>query len=132
MTPFDLQQKIVLDATVDLDDLNKKFMRDMQNLEPFGHHNRQPTFYIPDVVLMQKPMLLKDAHVKCTVFADGVIKPLIFFNRPDLFEVLMAIGQEPCTVAAQVTENYWREKTSIELMGIDLAVSINSTSGSTP
>ena len=123
LTPFDLQQKIVLDATVCLDDLNKKFMRDMQHLEPFGHHNRQPVFYIPDVVLMQKPMLLKDAHVKCTVFADGVIKPLIFFNRPDLFEVLMTIGQEPFTIAAQVTENHWRDKVSIELMGIDLAVS---------
>jgi len=128
LTPIDLQQKIVLDATVGLADLNKKFMLDMHHLEPFGHQNRQPVFYISDVVLMQKPMLLKDAHVKCTVFADGVVKPLIFFNRPDLFEVLMNIDNEPFTIAAQVTENYWRDKTSIELMGIDLAIPADSKS----
>jgi len=122
LTPFDLQQKMVLDATVSLADLNKKCMRDMQHLEPFGHQNRQPAFYIPEVVLMQKPMLLKDAHVKCTVFSDGVIKPLIFFNRPDLFEVLMNVGQQPFALAAQLTENHWRNTVSIELMGLDLAL----------
>lgn len=121
LTPFDLQQKIVLDASVTLGDITKKFVNDMQHLEPFGHQNRQPLFYIQDVVLMQKPTLLKDVHVKCTIFADGVIKPLIFFNRPDIFEFLMTIDKTPFSVAAHVTENYWREKVSIELTGIDIA-----------
>lgn len=126
LTPFDLQQKIILDATVDLSDVSKKLMHDMQHLEPFGHQNRQPLFYIADVVLMQKPTLLKDAHVKCTVFADGAVKPLIFFNRPELFEILMEIDQEPFMIAAHITENYWRDKSSIELIGIDIALSRNS------
>ena len=55
------------------------------------------------MVLVQKPKLLKDAHVKCSVFADGVIKPVIFFNRPELYAQLMQNENEPFSLAAHVT-----------------------------
>jgi len=121
LTPYDLQQKVTLDAFMHLSDLNKKFMNDMQHLEPFGHCNKQPLFYLPGAVLTQPPRLLKDLHVKCMVFADGVIKPVMFFNRPELFEQLMNQGNEPFDLAVQVSENHWNGRVSIELMGIDVA-----------
>ena len=121
LTPFDLQQKIEIDAYAQLNDLSHKFMKDLEHLEPFGHQNRQPTFIVEDVVLVQKPQLLKDAHVKCSVFAHGVIKPLIFFNRPELYETLLAQEQESFAVAAQVQENHWNGRVNIELTGIDIA-----------
>jgi len=121
LTPIDLQQKIMVDARLELGDAHKKLMYDLQYLEPFGHQNRQPTFYIRNVTLLQKPQLLKALHVKCMLFADGIIKPIIFFNRPDIFEMLMACEQRSFSVAAHVTENYWQEKSSIELTGIDIA-----------
>lgn len=121
LTPEDLQQKIVLDAQVNLSDLTHKFMADMQHLEPFGNENACPYFYLKDVVLVQEPRLLKDLHVKCQVFADGVIKPLMFFNRPELFKKLIAQGQEPFDVAAQVVENHWNGRVNIELNGLDIA-----------
>lgn len=122
LTPFDLQQKIELDAEMILSDLTKKFMADMQHLEPFGNENEQPKFYFKDVVQVQKPKLLKDAHVKCFVFADGVIKPVIFFNRPELFDILTTCGPEPFCLAARVAENHWNGRVNIELMGIDIAI----------
>jgi single-stranded-DNA-specific exonuclease RecJ len=121
LTPFDLQQKIEIDAIARLSDLSQQFMRDMNHLEPFGHHNRQPTFMIKDLVLVQQPQLLKELHVKCSVFADGVIKPIIFFNRPDLYEPLKALDQESFTLAAQVQENHWNGRVSVELNGVDIA-----------
>ncbi len=78
-------------------------------------------FYVKDAVLVQKPILLKDAHVKCSMFADGVIKPVIFFNRPELFDQLMNVGQDSFDLAVQVSENHWNGKISIELQGIDIA-----------
>ncbi len=122
LTPFDLQQKITVDAEVVLSDLTNKFMTDMQHLEPFGNENSQPIFYIENVVQVQKPKLLKDAHVKCTVFADGVIKPAIFFNRPKLFDILAACGSDPFTLAARVSENHWNGRVNIELIGVDIAI----------
>lgn len=121
LTPFDLKQKLALDAEVSLGDLTKKFVTDMVHLEPFGNSNAQPSFYIKNVVQVQKPMLMKDVHVKCHIFADGVIKPLVFFNRPDLFEKFVLQDQEPFSLAAQVSENHWGGRSNIELMGLDVA-----------
>lgn len=121
LTPFDLKQKIEIDAQASLNDFNQKIVNDMQHLEPFGHKNRQPLFAVSEVSLVQKPKMLKDAHVKCSVFADGVIKPIIFFNRPDLYERLMALDTDTFSVATQVSENVWNGRTSIELVGVDIA-----------
>lgn len=120
LTAFDLQQKLRIDAHAQLLDISQKLIADMANLEPFGHQNSQPYFYIKNVVLVQRPTLMKDLHVKCVIFADGVIKPLVFFNRPELFELLINQGDEMFDVVAQVMENYWNGKTTVELQGIDI------------
>lgn len=117
----DLRPKIMLDAELILSDVTKKFVTDLEYLEPFGNQNSNPSFYLKDVSLIQPPQLLKDAHVKCSVFADGVIKPIIFFNRPELFELLNACGQDTFSLAVQVTENHWNGKVNIELQGLDIA-----------
>ncbi|MBN1549626.1 single-stranded-DNA-specific exonuclease RecJ [Candidatus Babeliales bacterium] len=118
----DLKQKLVIHAALKLPDLNKRTLQDMAYLEPFGNANEMPVFVLHDVSLVQAPRILKDAHVKCQIFAEGIIKPVIFFNRPDLFDVLQNMGTESFSVAAQVHENYWNGKTNIELTGIDIAV----------
>lgn len=119
--PEDLRPRLCLDAHLTLGDVSKKLLSDLSHLEPFGNQNAQPSFYVKNVVLVQKPQLLKDAHVKCSVFADGVIKPLIFFNRPELMQKLLALEQDPFDVAVQVTENHWNGNVSIELLGMDIA-----------
>ena len=123
LSPFDLKQKIVLDAQIKLQDVNNKFFDDLNHLQPFGHGNHQPLFHLDDVVLIQPPQLLKDAHVKCSVFADGIIKPLIFFNRPEVFDLLLAQKQEPFRIATTVGQNYWNGKTTTQLYGTDIAIS---------
>ncbi len=122
LTPEDLTQKLSLDAQVPLTEVNQKLMTDLDYLQPFGAQNPQPNFYISQVSLVSTPQLLKDAHVKCSVFADGVIKPLIFFNRPELIETLYSRGNEPFDAAVQVTENTWNGRTNIELIGLDIAL----------
>jgi single-stranded-DNA-specific exonuclease len=121
VTPDELRLKLVLDAHVALGDLTSKFMHDMEHLEPFGHQNAHPVFYVRDVVQVQKPTLMKEAHVKCQVFADGVIKPVVFFNRPELYQQFQQQGNDPFDIAAQVTENHWNGRVNIELNGLDVA-----------
>ena len=121
LTEFDLLQKLTIDAQAKLPDFSNKFMKDMAHLEPFGHKNAQPYFYIENVVLVQRPVLMKEAHVKAVIFADGVIKSLLFFNRPELFELLVGQGDENFDIVAQVMHNYWNGNYTIELQGIDIA-----------
>lgn len=121
LTPEDLQQKIICDATLTMSDLQKKLLHDMHLLEPFGAQNSQPIFYMNHVSLVQKPQLLKDVHVKIMVFSDGVIKPVIFFNRPELFAWLQEREESFFDLVVQVSENEWQGRSSIELLGIDIA-----------
>ena len=125
LTEDDLKQKLTIDSAIYLSDVTTKFMKDVEYLQPFGSENPQPTFLLEEVSLVQKPQLLKDAHVKCSVFAHGIIKPLIFFNRPELFEILMNLEREQHSfkVAAQVSENHWNDRVSLELLGADIAYS---------
>lgn len=123
LKPEDFIQKLKIDAELQLPDLTAQFTRDMEHLEPFGSENPVPVFYVHNVVLVQKPTLLKELHLKCMVFADGVIKPVIFFNRPELYTPLLTKGFEPFSLVAQVSKNHWNGKTSVELIGIDVAFS---------
>jgi single-stranded-DNA-specific exonuclease len=120
-TPYDLQQKIILDAELKLPDLDTKFMKNMDYLQPFGNENPQPNFYLKNVVMIKQPQLMKDVHVKCSIFAEGIIKPVIFFNRPEIFDWLHNQKEEPFDLAVQVTQNYWNNKVSLELLGLDIA-----------
>lgn len=122
LTEFDLQQKMIVDAEISLIDVNKKLLDDLEHLEPFGHENKQPTFYLQQAVMIQKPQLLKDQHVKCQVFSEGIIKPLMFFNRPELFPLLTQLGDKPAAFAVQMMENNWNGRINIELQGMDVAI----------
>ncbi len=122
LTEFDLRQKLSIDAVAQLGDFTKKFIGDLHHLEPFGNQNSEPVFYIENVVQVQKPKLLKDLHVKAHVFADGIVKPIMFFNRPELYELLSSLEQEPFDIAAKVSENHWNGRVNIELFGVDIAI----------
>jgi len=118
----ELRPRLTVDAPIKLSDLTKKFVDDLGFLEPFGNSNPYPVFHAQQVMIVQQPKLLKDAHVKCSIFADGVIKPVIFFNRPELYAFLSEHNpHDPLDMAVQVQENYWQGKVSIELLGLDIA-----------
>ena len=126
LTEFDLKQKIILDAQICLPDVTQKMITDLHYLEPFGNQNPQPVFYVQGATLVQEPMLLKDLHVKCSVFAEGVIKPVVFFNRPELFEALKEQKEEPFDLAVNVSENHWNGRVNVELIGVDVALNNNN------
>jgi single-stranded-DNA-specific exonuclease len=123
LTREDLQQKMVCDAPLTLSEVTKKLVDAMHYFEPFGAQNAQPVFYVKQVTLAQPPHLLKDEHVKCLLFAEGIIKPVIFFNRPDIYESFRTHPDAAFDVAVQVTENEWQGRSNVELLGLDIALS---------
>lgn len=122
LTEADLQLKLSLDAHLTMQDVNKKLIHDLGLLEPFGNENEAPLFYLEQVQLIQPPQLLKDAHVKCMVFSEGIIKPVIFFNRPEVYELLLDNQDKPVNMAVRVTQNTWQSRVTVELIGVDLMI----------
>jgi single-stranded-DNA-specific exonuclease len=117
-----LQPTLQIDAEIHLSDLTKKCMADLTLLEPFGNQNALPLFVTGPVTQLKSPTLLKDQHVKTTLFADGIIKPVIFFNRPDLYQMLLEIEDRSLLVVGHATTNVWNDKTTIEMQGLDIAL----------
>lgn len=122
LSPEDFVPTITLDAELTLPEANKKIVDDMALLEPFGHENSKPTFYVRDVTLLKPPQLLKDVHVKCLLFNQGIIKPAIFFNRPELYPWLLEHQNKSLSFTVNVVKNTWQDKDSIEFVGIDVAL----------
>lgn len=119
---FEPKALLRLDAELTLPDAQKKLVHDMAFLEPFGNENSQPIFYLRNVSIIETPQLLKELHVKCMVFADGIMKPVIFFNRPELYDLLCAKKDETISLAVHITENHFNGRVSVELLGVDVAL----------
>ncbi len=117
----ELVPKIKIDAILELPDIKKQLLLDLKRMEPFGNKNEQPLFWVKQVSLVRDPILLKESHVKCWIFSDGIIKPVIFFNRPDLYSILQQRKDDSFDLAAYVVENEWQNRNSIELQGIDIS-----------
>lgn len=120
--PEDLVPVLTCDAQISLADANKKLAQDLAYLEPFGAANERPIFYIKGVTLVDQPVLLKELHVRCMVFDEGVIKPIIFFGRPELYEFLVEADGKSLDFAVYVSENYWEGQVRIEFQGVDVAL----------
>ncbi len=121
LTAADMEQKMNCDAQLTLPEVNKKLMSDMSYFEPFGAENPEPLFYLDNVSMVGEPQIMKDVHVKCMFFSEGVIKPTVFFNRPDIAKALLEKPTASLHVLAHVSENSWQGKSSVELMGVDIA-----------
>jgi len=122
LSPYDLLQKINLDCDLDLVDVNNKLVEDIARLEPFGNQNDQPIFFVKNVTLLKAPQILKDKHIKISVFSNGVIKPVIFFDRPELFSVFKELGDRSFSFAGKINVNEWQGRNSVEFEGIDIVV----------
>jgi len=122
LTPLDLMPKVDIDGYLELSEMGRNLVSDLEKLEPFGNGNPEPVFLIKDVTLIDKPRLLKDKHVKASVFSHGVIKPVIFFNRPELFPIMNQLGDKTFTLAGSVSINEWNGRTNVEVQGVDVVV----------
>ncbi len=120
LTEKDLKQKLMVESEITLSECTQKLVDDMRHLEPFGCQNPEPLFYVRGAVLVEKPTLLKEAHIKLKLFHDGATRSAIFFNRPELY-AWFAERDEPFDVVGQVKENHWQDTVSIELTGLDVA-----------
>lgn len=120
LTPDDFKPRLAIDGELLLSEAHKKLCDELAYLEPFGCENPRPLFRIRGVSLVDKPQLLKEAHVKCMITAEGVIKPVIFFSRPELYELMCARRDDIFDIVVSVVENEWQGRVSVEFQGFDI------------
>lgn len=110
-----LTPKVDIDATLDLDMVSMKFLNILDQMEPFGPENLQPTFASLDVQLVGEPRLLKEEHLKMTVKQKGGKKSFdtIGFGMGKHFETIKKASQ--IDICYHLDENTFMDRTSIQL-----------------
>lgn len=121
LTPEDLILKLNIDGLINIEDLTDALLDELALLEPFGHQNDSPVFILKNVTNHKEPYLMKGLHVKCFIRSlenSEKVIPLVFFNRPDLWDIIQT--KEFFNVVVKISENYWNDKRTLELIGIDI------------
>lgn len=118
----ELVPMVTCSAELHLDEITGKLARDLALLEPFGAANDRPVFYLKGLQIVGEVRCIKEEHIKCMVADRGVLKPVIFFNRPELYDWLCSNQDQLFDLAAYVQENEYRGRKTIDLQGVDICL----------
>lgn len=112
--PDQLIPMVSIDAEIHLSQIDAKFNRILQRMEPFGPDNLAPIFSSSKVTIVGVAQVMAEKHLKFWVAED----------QSPLFECI-AFGQvadlnilkegEPFSIAYTVEEKMWKDKKSIQL-----------------
>jgi len=67
LSPQDFEPVLEIDAKVDLSSIDGRFLRSLEQLEPFGLGNREPVFLVRGATLKQPPQIMKARHLKLRI-----------------------------------------------------------------
>lgn len=101
-----------------------RLKRILKQFEPHGPDNMKPVFLTKNVFATQGFRLLKDLHLKCTLYQpeSDVKIEAIGFNMPEKYEFLTT--GLPFDVIYTLETNTWRERTTLQLNIKDLRPSV--------
>ncbi len=93
------------DISFDLTSIVKKY-------EPYGQGNSTPKFISTNVEILQSDTMGKEGeHLRFSFAQDGIIIPGVKFKTKEVFEIGSKVN-----ITYTVNENYFRGKTTIQLM----------------
>ncbi|MEO7213812.1 single-stranded-DNA-specific exonuclease RecJ [Mucilaginibacter sp.] len=114
ITDEQLIQQILIDAEIDLTDIESKFFRILNQFAPFGPENMAPVFLSKNVYVSGNAGLVGGNHVKMSVMQPGSAAfSCIAFNHAEYLPQLKP--GVPFDICYAIEENVWREQRTIQL-----------------
>ncbi|EAZ82215.1 single-stranded-DNA-specific exonuclease RecJ [Algoriphagus machipongonensis] len=118
---------IEIDDELLLDQINYKFYNILKQMAPFGPGNTEPVFRISQAYA-ENVIILKDKHLRFNIVQDGqVTKPVCLgfgladkTKDPDHTIVKMLQGKMRFDIVAEMRENFFRDKSSLQLYVKDI------------
>lgn len=109
-----LTPKIDVDLEVDLNFINYKNYSILKQMSPFGPHNQKPVFVTRGVKLKYPPKVVKDEHLKLSLYQDGeeFVYDAIGFGLAERADM---ISNQSFDIAYQIEENEFRGNKSLQL-----------------
>ena len=114
ITAEQLIQQILIDAELELIQIESKFFRVLNQFAPFGPENMSPVFLTKNVYVSGNASLVGANHIKMSVMQPGSSAfDCIAFNHGEYLHQL--VKDKPFDICYSIEENIWREKRSIQL-----------------
>ncbi len=118
---------IEFDDELLLDQINYKFYNILKQMAPFGPGNTEPIFRISNVYA-EEVTVLKDKHLRFKIVQDGQVTTPVCLGfgmadrakDPDLTTVNMLRGKMRFDIVAELRENFFRDKSSLQLYVKDI------------
>ena len=111
----DFIPEINIDAEIDSKDITNEIMQWLEKLEPYGQGNKEPVFYMKNVLKYQMESFVgKDFnHLKCFFEKNGLIFDAIGFNMKE-YKQLMS-ENEQFDILFSLVHNTWKNTKTIQL-----------------
>ena len=130
ITKEQLQHKLQIADEIDFRDIFEaerytipKFYRILKQFAPFGPDNMKPVFVTKNVQIIGQPRLLKDKHLKFTVYQESYPDIRIDAIAFDFGYLLDQIKDNYFDIAYHIEENVWNNQSTLQLMIKDIKLS---------
>jgi len=109
-------QELLIESTIELEDITPKFFRILKQFEPFGPGNRMPVFKSDNLKVKGKPLELGDEkeHIKLNLTQNykSVFSSIGFFLSSKFNSIK---NKSQLSVAYTIEENHWNGNSIIQL-----------------
>ncbi len=114
ITTEQLVQEILIDAELDLHQIDARFFRILNRFAPFGPENMSPVFLSRGVQVCGRAGMVGSNHLKMAVAQEGsAMFDCIAFNQAEWMHEVNK--NQPFDICYTIEENIWRDKRSIQL-----------------
>ena len=121
LQPLDLIPRLEIDAWISLKDITRKFLKELEMLEPFGVGNRKPVFAVKGLSLKAKPKILNYNTLKIWVTDGELTYEAVGFKKA--LDYKLDSASLVFDLAFTPSINVWQGQESIQLQLKDLKFS---------
>lgn len=114
LQPEDLIPSLRIDAEIEFDQFDPRFIRLLKLMGPFGPMNMRPVFMSTGVKVKNSPAIVGSNHLKLKLEQNGVVFDAIGFNMGDSLKLIEQNGGVIDCVYI-VEENQWNGKRQLQL-----------------
>jgi single-stranded-DNA-specific exonuclease len=125
----DFEPELLIDAEVNLHDINENFWKILHQFEPYGPNNSKPVFMSRHLKVIGTPTKVGKDHLKLRLVQNGVTPPsqafdAIGFNLGGHYEAIMESidTNVPISMAYTIDENTWNRRTSLQMQIKDIKI----------
>jgi len=122
--PILLIPELIIDAEITFKNVNKKFFKILEQMEPYGPGNLRPVFITKNVISTEWSKIVKENHIRFVVKNQNITLTGIGFNLSEKFYLLQL--NKPIDIAFTIDENEWNGETNLQIKVIDFRLSKNA------